>query len=385
MGSFTNGDDSQSIMKEGTLEEAYLVLNGLPHVGPITAQHLFEALGEDPLKILSASRGQLQRVEKISKKAIDTLLNWEFYFDLNREKKYLEQYCAHFYAVKHTAYPEKLRHTYDPPIGLYVLGEGLESQQSQPKVAIIGTRNASHYGKKVAFEIARDLADAGIVVVSGMARGIDTAAHQGALAGGGITYAVLGCGLDTIYPAENKALYEKIKERGILFSEFCFGRKPDRQTFPMRNRIVSGIADAVVVVESQTKGGSMITARFAMEQNRQVFAVPGRIDDDRFGGCHALIRDGAVLLSKVEDITAELSYGNQGLALSSKPKEIPQPHLSGNESVLWECICEEKEIASHELFERVALDPVAGSVALSMLEIQGLVVRSGHGRYSINH
>ena len=129
----------------------------------------------------------------------------------------------------------------------------------------------------------------------------------------------------------------------------------------------------------------MITARFAMEQNRQVFAVPGRIDDDRFGGCHALIRDGAVLLSKVEDITTELSYGNQGLTLSSKPKEIPQPHLSGNEAVLWKCICEEKEIASHELFERVALDPVAGSVALSMLEIQGLVVRSGHGRYSINH
>lgn len=385
MGSFTNRDDSLSIMKEGTADEAYLVLNSLSHVGPITAQRLFGAFEKDPLKILSASRDQLQKVEKISKNAVNALLNWESYFDLEREKNYLEQYSARFYTVKHVAYPEKLRHTYDPPIGLYVLGEGLEAHQSKPKVAIIGTRNASHYGKKVAFEIARDLATAGIIVVSGMARGIDTAAHRGALAGGGITYAVLGCGLDTIYPAENKALYEEIKERGILFSEFCFGRKPDRQTFPMRNRIVSGIADAVVVVESQTKGGSMITARFAMEQNRQVFAVPGRIDDDRFGGCHELIRDGAVLLSKVEDITTELSYGNQGLTFSSEPREIPQPQLSGNERIVWKCICEEKEIASHEIFERAALDPVVGSVALSMLEIQGLVVRSGHGRYSINH
>ena len=372
-------------MKQCTAEEAYLVLNGLPHVGPITAQHLFKAFGKDPLKVLSARQDQLRRVGKVSKKAVDALLNWKSYFDLEREKDSLEEFCAYFYSVRDSAYPEKLRHIYDPPIGLYVLGEGLEAQQSKPKVAIIGTRNASHYGSKVAFEIARDLAAGGMVVVSGMARGIDSAAHRGALAGGGITCAVLGCGLDTIYPPENRGLYEEIRERGFVISEFCFGRKPDRQTFPMRNRIVSGVADAVVVVESGVKGGSMITARFAMEQNRQVFAVPGRIDDDRFGGCHELIRDGAILLGKAEDVTSELSYGNQGLTLFSETEKVPQPELSGNELALWQCMCEEKEIASDVLFERVGVDPVAGSVALTMLEIQGLVVRSGHGRYSINH
>ena len=178
----------------------------------------------------------------------------------------------------------------------------------QPCIAVVGSRRTTLYGQSVAKKLGSDLARLGFCVVSGLARGIDTAAHEGALSVGGKTAAVLGCGIDIVYPPENLDLYRRIVETGAVLSEFPFGRKADKQTFPMRNRVVAGISEAVVVVESDVQGGAMITARFAGEQGRLIYAVPGRIDQPTSHGCHQLIRDGATLFTGIDDILNELNY-----------------------------------------------------------------------------
>ena len=202
-------------------------------------------------------------------------------------------------------YPKLLREIHDPPIGLYRKG-GYDF--AHPGVAIVGSRRATLYGQTIAKKLGVELAERGFCIVSGLARGIDTAAHEGALSVGGKTAAVLGTGLDIIYPPENLDLYRRIAEKGAVLSEFPFGRRADRQSFAMRNRIVSGICEAVVVVESDVDGGAMITARFAGEHGKLIFAVPGRIDQPSSRGCHQLIRDGATLLTGVDDLLSELNY-----------------------------------------------------------------------------
>ena len=203
------------------------------------------------------------------------------------------------------AYPQLLREIPDPPICLYRQGR---HDLRQPCLAVIGSRRTTHYGLAIARQLAADLALSGYCIVSGLARGIDTAAHEGALAAGGRTVAVLGTGLDTIYPPENLELSRRIAETGAVLSEFRLGSPATKQSFPMRNRIVSGMSDAIIVVESDVDGGAMITARLAGEQGRTVFAVPGRIDQPTSAGCHQLIRDGAALVTCVDDILSELSH-----------------------------------------------------------------------------
>ena len=223
---------------------------------------------------------------------------------------------ASFITPRDMGYPKLLKEINDPPIGLYRKGQ---YTFEQPCIAIVGSRRTTLYGQSVAKKFGSELARLGFCVVSGLARGIDTAAHEGALSVGGKTAAVLGCGIDIVYPPENLALYRKIEEQGAIVSEFPFGRRADRQSFPMRNRVVAGMCEAVVVVETDVSGGSMITARFAGEQGRLIFAVPGRIDQATSQGCHQLIRDGATLLTSVDDILSELNYLD-GL----RPQPIPE-------------------------------------------------------------
>jgi DNA processing protein len=283
------------------LRAARLVLNALPNIGPVTCRRLADALGDDPLAIFRATRAQLLSVKGVGEEIANTLLAWQKFCDPQREFERLETRGWRFVVPEDgTAYPPLLREIYDPPQGLYATGEFRWGTRC---IAIIGSRRLTSYGRQCARLIARELAASGWCVVSGLARGVDTAAHQGAIEGGGATVAVLGNGLDIIYPPENLALYRQIADgAGVVLSEFILGRKADRQTFPMRNRIVSGIAKAVVVIESDVDGGSMITARFAGEQGREVCAVPGRIDSPASRGCHALIRDGATLVTSVDDI-----------------------------------------------------------------------------------
>lgn len=290
---------------ELTERQAFLVLNALPNIGPITTNRLLEELGGDPRAIFSVGGRRLEAVKGVGPAISRTIEQWSAQFDLAREEKKLAETGATFLTTRDEAYPKLLRQIHDPPIGLYRKGAYAFEQAC---IAIVGSRRTTLYGQSVAKKLGAELAERGFCVVSGLARGIDTAAHEGALSVGGRTAAVLGTGLDIIYPPENLQLYRRIAEVGAILSEFPFGRRADRQSFAMRNRIVSGICEAVVVVESDVDGGAMITARFAGEHGRLIFAVPGRIDQASSRGCHELIRDGATLLTGVDDILAELNY-----------------------------------------------------------------------------
>lgn len=292
---------------------------------------MLKAFENDPCAVLSGSHSCLLSVPGVGEKIVKIISAWPDYFDLEREKERIIQAGVYFYTAETPNYPPLLKEIYDPPIGLYWRGA---YSIDRPCIAIVGTRQPSLYGLKVAREFAARLTRLGFCIVSGMARGIDSAAHEGALSVGGPTVAVLGSGLDIIYPPENKGLYDKIVNKGAVISEFPFGRRADRQSFPMRNRVVSGICKAVIVVETGMQGGSMITARFSGEQGRDLMAVPGRIDQAPALGCLNLIRDGAILVRTVNDVLEELGYQNetskcpsverdeQGISASLGPEEL---------------------------------------------------------------
>ena len=251
-------------------------------------------------------------------------------------------------------------------------------------MAIVGSRRTTLYGQAVAGRFATELARAGCCIVSGLARGIDTAAHEGALAGGGPTAAVLGTGLDLVYPPENLDLYRRVETAGAIVSEFPFGRRADRQSFAMRNRIVSGLCAAVVVVESDVDGGSMITAKFAGDQGRTVFAVPGRIDQPTSAGCHQLIRDGATLCTCIDDILEELGHLpglRPGELAGARPVPRPQPELTEAEARVFACFAGGALPTLDELAGRTGLAFPELSPALLMLELKKLVARRLDGSY----
>ncbi|MBU1026266.1 MAG: DNA-processing protein DprA, partial [Candidatus Margulisbacteria bacterium] len=202
-------------------------------------------------------------------------------------------------------YPKSLKNIFDPPSILYQSSCLLPKDEKA--IAIVGTRRASHYGKKVARDLARELSSLGLTIVSGMALGIDTAAHEGALEAGGRTIAVLGCGIDVCYPPRNKGLMERIKQSGAIVSEFPPGTEPEGWTFPQRNRIISGLSLGTIVIEGGYKSGAMITAKLALDQGREVFAIPGNIESELSRGPHWLIKQGAKLVEGVEDILEELN------------------------------------------------------------------------------
>jgi DNA processing protein len=290
---------------------------------------------------------------------------------------------ASFITPRESAYPKLLKEINDPPIGLYRKGH---YTFEQPCIAIVGSRRTTLYGQGVAKKFGAELARLGFCVVSGLARGIDTAAHEGALSVGGKTAAVLGCGIDIVYPPENLALYRQIEEQGAIVSEFPFGRRADRQSFPMRNRVVAGMCDAVVVVETDVSGGSMITARFAGEQGRLIFAVPGRIDQASSQGCHQLIRDGATLLTSVDDILSELNYLD-GL----RPRPIPEKAIPTQAISLADLTEVEADVLDQfRGGAMLTLDALAAqtqrsaaelSATLMMLELKRLVVKRADGTF----
>lgn len=282
---------------------ARMILNALPNLGPVTLRRLMDALGPDPAAILRAPRERLLAVKGVGPAIADALAAHARHFDAAREQEKLAQRGMRFVIPGDPAFPPLLGEIYDPPIGLYAKGDYAVPARA---VAIVGTRRPTLYGKGLARDLAKNLAAAGWCIVSGLARGVDTEAHRGALAAGGKTAAVLGCGADLVYPPENVELYRDIAAAGVILSEFPLGRPADKRTFPMRNRLVAGMSKAVVVVESDADGGSMITARFGADMGRVVCAVPGRVDQTTSRGCHTLIREGATLVTGVDDILEEL-------------------------------------------------------------------------------
>lgn len=256
-----------------------------------------------PEAIFAASESELRSVDGLTDRIVEKLLAPEP-ADLDRDIDTLQSQEICVLTIRDESYPANLRQIHDPPVVLYVRGDLRESDRFS--VAMVGSRRASIYGKSMAERIAKDLANRGIGITSGGARGIDASAHKGALSAGGRTIAVLGCGIDVVYPGEHKELFMQVAESGAVVSEFSPGTRPEGWRFPARNRIISGLSLALVVIQAPTDSGALITAKFAAEHGRDVFALPGNVDDIRNEGCHRLIRDGAVLIESAEHILQEL-------------------------------------------------------------------------------
>jgi DNA processing protein len=289
-----------------TSREAYIALNMVDGIGPIRVRALLDRFLQ-PQAILSATRAELMQVEGVGDEVARSIASWRERVDLDGELPRIEKAGVRVLTREDAEYPRNLREIYDPPIVLYV--KGAFSERDALSIAIVGSRRTTLYGQEMGRKLAYQLARVGVTVVSGLARGIDTAAHKGALQAKGRTVAVIGCGIDIVYPAENQKLANEIVEKGgAVVTEFPFGVKPDRQNFPMRNRIVSGWSLGTVVVEANLTSGALITAGQAAEQGRQVFAVPGRADSILSRGTNKLIKDGAKLTEDVEDILGEFEY-----------------------------------------------------------------------------
>lgn len=352
--------------------EALVALNLVEHVGPVRVRQLLEHFGDAPA-ILRASRAQLLQVRGIGEDTAEAIAHWEKTVDLSAEMKRIEEFGCQVVTQDDAAYPELLRQIYDPPIVLYVKGE--LSAKDKNSVAMVGSRMTTHYGIETARKLAYQLAYLGVTVVSGAARGIDTAAHQGALSGKGRTIAVLGTGINLVTPPENAKLFEQVAANGALITQFPFNRPADKQSFPIRNRIVAGMTLGTVVVEANLTSGALITANFATEYGRQVFAVPGRIDSPRSKGCHDLIKKGAKLCEGPEDILSEFEYL---FPPSNRPPTAaatgvpPALELSESEQRVYDTLSHE-EISIDDVIRQTGLPSSAVSVALLSLEMKRLI------------
>ncbi len=277
-------------------------LSLVPGVGPLTFKDLLEHFGSAEA-VLAAPSSSLREVPGIGPKLSRAIVTARTEQEADTELDLCRQHGIAVLSPGRDGFPRLLQEIPDPPAVLYMAGK-IEPQDALA-VAIVGTRHATQYGKQTAERLASGLARAGLTIVSGLARGIDTAAHQGALAAGGRTIAVLGSGLLNLYPPENKELASEIEHHGALLSEAPLRRGPMSGAFPQRNRLITGLSLGVIIVEASDRSGALISARHAMEQGREVFAVPGRVDSRTSRGCHRLIRDGAKLVETVDDVLEE--------------------------------------------------------------------------------
>lgn len=333
----------------------WLAFNQIEQLGPITIKKLFGHFGSIKAAWL-AGPGELKKVEGLRPSALQALLEGRTKISPEAEAARLGPVQA--ICLEDESYPGLLKEIYAPPPVIYLNGAILKSDEKA--VAIVGTRRASRYGLGLAGKLARELSGLGFTIVSGMAIGIDSAAHQGALAAGGRTIAVLGSAVDEIYPASNRGLAKEIEACGAVVSEFPLGRKPEKGFFPRRNRIIAGLSLGIVMIEGGEDSGAMITAGYALDEGREVFAVPGNLGSAGVGGPHKLIKQGAKLIESVDDIIEELKYQITNNESQKNPKyQIPELKL--NE--------EEKKIMSAIALEPKHLDAIAAETGLSIPQV----------------
>ncbi len=324
---------------------ALLILNMLPGIGPGRKRQLVDYFGSAK-NALAASEQALRQVPGIGQRLVPVLHEWEKHCDPTAEINLASQAGVSIVIEDDDAYPPLLREIHDPPICLYVTGNLDVLKNSAGAIAIVGTRHTSFYGIRMAEMLAASAAQAGWPVVSGLARGIDTAAHEATLRAGGQTIAVIGSGLAYLYPKENTGLAIRIAEQnGAVISEFPMLYRPDRRSFPMRNRIISGITRGTIVVEAGIQSGSLITAAQAIDQNRNVYAVPGLADTPHARGCHALIKDGAKLIENFQDVIddfnllpLEQTTTSETAAAGNTKPPAPEIHLQGLELKIWRLV-----------------------------------------------
>lgn len=351
--------------------EAIVALNLLPKIGPVRVRRLLDHFG-DPAAILGAPLDRLLRVDGIGEETARILRGWRDHADPTAEIEEARQRGIAIVTSTHEHYPAPLREAYDLPLLLYVWGE--LSDGDRHAIGVVGSRRASHYGKQITKKLAYQLAGAGFTIVSGLARGIDTSAHEAAIAANGRTIAVLGSGLAKLYPPENLGLAEKIAGgHGAVVSEFPLHTAPDKQTFPMRNRIVAAWARAVLVTESPSWSGSLITANLASEYGKPVFAVPGPVDKAGSDGCHDLIRNGATLVydgSHILDDLGALPFATASPVVESPSP--PPPDLSADEASVFAAL-NGHEMSVDHLIDITGLSAPVVSSTLLKLEMCQLV------------
>ena len=360
----------------------WVALKWVEGVGNVGFKALLEAFGT-PQKVFEAPLSMIKAVPGIGDKTARQIKAFKDWKKVEKELECADRTGVSIVTSQDPLYPSQLLSTYDYPAFLYVKGH---LKEDDVNVAVVGSRTASTYGKFTTERLCRELVLRGITVISGLARGIDSAAHRGALSGKGRTIAVLGCGLDVVYPPENEKLFTEISLQGALISEFPFGTPPNAPNFPARNRIISGISLGVVVVEASEKSGSLITARIALEQGREVFAVPGSIDSSGSRGTNKLIKQGAKLIENVEDILEEILPQVTRAPKSVKPDQrqkqpedhqkiltlSPDPVLKETEKTVWQ-VLSQKPVHIDQIITSTGLTAHEVLVILLNLELQGLI------------
>lgn len=374
-----------------------LFLTRIDGLGTVRIRRLLEKFGNAEA-VFNASHKELSEIENISDKTAVAILNsFKCFGDFDQV---YDEYASKAESLNITIlplsddrYPGLLKKIYDPPVLLYVKGS-YKPEEVQNSIGIVGTRKPSDYGKKMAERFAEELSSAGICVISGFARGVDTYAHRAVLKNknsAAITAAVFGCGVDMIYPPENKTLYEEMCEKGLLISEYEISAFPDAANFPKRNRIISGLSLGTIVIESDIDGGALITARTALDQSREVFAVPGYVTSRVSHGTNALIKNGqAKLVENLDDVLVEISNKLTGLKLSSANGNSVSvqsvPELMGNEKLVYDTFLMTIEpVHIDAISEKSGLNISDSLVTLLNMEFKGIVEQLPGKRFRIRN
>jgi len=356
-----------------TETEAAVCLNLVSGIGPRIYADLIDAFGS-PSNVLSAAPAQLREVPGVGSTLVNAIVNAKETTNVQEQMEICRQHAIKILENGSADYPDPLREIFDPPAILFCQGNLIPADNIS--IAIVGSRHATNYGIKTAENLARGLSMAGVTIVSGMARGIDAAAHRGALQAGGRTIAVLGGGLLKLYPPEHGELAKEIRNQGALVTEALPHSAPKSGSFPRRNRIITGLSLGVIVVEAGDRSGALISARLATEQNREVYAVPGRIDSRMSRGCHRLIRDGAKLVESIDDVLEELGPLANPTELNDQttvrhPAELK---LTEQETVVLNAISE-TATEFDEIIAQTGLPASRVLSTISVLEIRRLIRR----------
>ncbi|MCC6804187.1 MAG: DNA-protecting protein DprA [Anaerolineae bacterium] len=356
----------------------WLAFSLVPGIGPKRLLLLAQAFG-DLSSAWQASESQL-RAAGLDAETTASLLRMQAQLDLDGEMSRIERASAHLLTPEDDAYPDLLRNLPDAPLTLYMRGTLVA--QDELALAVVGTRKASGYGRDATAYFSRQLAAQGVTIVSGLAHGIDAVAHRNALEAGGRTIAVMGCGIDRIYPPDHAELARQIVQNGALVSEFPLGTKPEARNFPRRNRIISGVSLGVLIVEAPEQSGAMITATLAAEQGKEVFAVPGSVFNAASVGTNRLIQDGAKLVITVDDILDELNIARRKVEARALTKQIaPTGSSVGEQERAVLAFLNSDPLPVDELALRSSLPASELLGVLTLLELQGYVEADGRGNY----
>lgn len=357
----------KSIPSENRVD--WLALHLVPGLGNMAFKKLLDRFG-DPAEVFRAAPKDLAQVEGLRKQVAQGIAQQRFSQDPQSVLRDLEKLEARMVVFSDPDYPEPLREIHDPPMVLYA--KGLDIPAKTTFVAVVGSRNSTPYGVKTAENLAQGLARRGLGIVSGLARGIDSAAHWGCVEGRSFSVGVLGTGIDVVYPPSNKKLFDVMNEKGAVITEFPLKTPPEPKNFPIRNRLISGLSRGVIVVEATMKSGSLITASVALEQGREVFAVPGSVHSFKSKGCHFLLKQGAKLVENADDVLDELGLNYSYADKKDSYTEPPLPPLEDNEKKVYDLLGD-YPVHIDDIAREGNMEPGTASAVLMRMELKGIV------------